>query len=247
MEKKDIILPNKRAYDYANLINGLLGLTMNKFEWKAFGDIINQQLNVGSSINMEFLSLLIAIVRSWESLQWPNGLSMKRDSEGRKKSLDELRPHLEKFCKTFKIDPKLALIGIRLRQGDTFIIEDEEKYLATLLPTPKIKFAAMALCGVLTQPVAFRRKFEEYPAKFELTATFESSCEHLCDMLKINPIVPRLVAFEEEALKLVDEKFNFPRKSVRSNFLIMLLAYLVYRNAFQFTSICTRGHGIKRI
>lgn len=214
MSKRDDNSSSKLIQTYSGVINALLKLSFDRFDLSSFPHLLSNELNVAKSINPDFVSFLAAVGRSWTSINGDKTGPLGRDSELRQQRIQELLPHLETFCKKLGLDVNIALIGLRLRQGDFFILEDKAEYLKVLLPTPRVMRSAMALSGILTLPISFNRKFGEYPANFTDVLSFESASENLCSILKINPIVPRLAALDEEALNMVESKFGFSRKAV---------------------------------
>ena len=116
--------------------------------------------------------------------------------------------------KRLNVDAELALLAIRLRQGDFYIIEDKAQYLQAMLPTPEIRKLTMGLCGILTCPIKFRRVLGNYPVKHRYNVTFEGALEMLSDILGINPIVARLVAFDPNAYEYVQTQHDFPKSAV---------------------------------
>ena len=117
-------------------------------------------------------------------------------------------------CKRLFIDSELALIAIRIRQGDFYIIEDYQSYLNILLPNEQVRKLAMSVCGIMTLPIMFNRKFDKYPDQFDHAITFEGACEMLCEMLNINPIVPRMMMFDPDTLSMIEERFGMPKKAL---------------------------------
>ena len=70
------------------------------------------------------------------------------------------------------MDKDLAIIGLRLRQGDWHIIDDYSEYLAPFLPTNKVRKIAMGICGMLRCPVKFHTPLFKYPDKFHYPVNF---------------------------------------------------------------------------
>ncbi len=223
MKKQDNGASSKTTEEYASIINALLKLSFNNFDLTTLPDILSKELGIAKSVDPDFAAFVVALARSWNSLNKSRETPLQKDSEERRKSIAELQGPLSAFCKKFDIDTTVALAGVRLRQGDFFVLDDQSDFFSPILPGPEARQAAMALCGILTQPqTGFSRKFGEYPEKFDLSLSFESACEGLCSILRINPIVPRLACFDEEALKLVESRFGFSRKAF-SWFMLTLL------------------------
>lgn len=199
----------------SSTLNALFKITSDSFSLSAFSALLSKELSsLSSSMDPDFACLVAGLARSWSQIQCNKTADLTRESEARKQRISELLPYLEIFCTKFGIDKTLALIGVCLRQGDFFILEDEAQFLTPILPSSRVIRAAMGLCGILTLPVSFKRKFNEYPETFDDQLSFESSCENICQILKVNPIVPRLANLDNEALKLVETKFGFSSKAM---------------------------------
>ena len=218
MEAQESSAPSKKAKEYAEVINSLLELTSDNLDYGQLEALVGERLNLAKTTHVDLIAFVVALARSLKSIR---EAALSADSIGiespvRKKAIAELLPLLKEFCGKCAIDTKLALVGIRLRQGDFFILEDEKAELAPLLPSAATLKATMALCGLLTLPMGFKRPFGQYPKSFTQALSFESASESLCDLFHINPIVPRLAALDEGALRLVQEQFGFSRKAVRT-------------------------------
>ena len=196
-----------------DLLEPLLYLTFGAYQYKDLPAYL-KGLNILQHVDLKFITFLISLFQSYLSLQVPYDKPLYRESEHRLIPLEHLMECLKPVCKQFNLDYELALIAIRIRQGDIFIIEDRQDYIHTLLPSENLRKFTMGVCGTLTLPIRFERKFEHYPDSFHHQATFESSCEILCEMLNINPIVPRIMMLDDEALDIVETKFGFPKKAV---------------------------------
>jgi hypothetical protein len=126
---------------------------------------------------------------------------------------------ISRYCrplfKSLNLDPDLALLGVRIKQGDFAIINDKAQYLLPFLPTENIKKLAMGVVGVLTAPIKFKNTLSEYPKKFAYNITFEGAVEYLADVLGINPLIARLVAFDEKAYDYIEKNYNFPKAAVK--------------------------------
>lgn len=227
------------------LLKPFLYLTFGAFQYKFLPNIL-KNLNILQHVDLKFISFLMSLFQSYLSLQVPYDKPLYQDSDHRLIPLEQLMDCLKPVCKQFNIDYELALIAIRIRQGDIFIIEDRQDYMQTLLPCENLRKFAMGVCGVLTLPIRFQRKFEHYPKNFHQEATFESSCEILCDMLNINPIVPRIMMLDDEALDLVETNFGFPKKAV-SLYDIIILACMVCSNVDKLSPLSIRRNGFERI
>jgi len=198
----------------AKVINAIMKLISPDFSASSLPLLLSENLpSIAPSINSEFASFLAAVATCYNRTQSFSSEMIAKDSEARKTAVEDLTLYLECFCSKFGIDNTLALVGICLRQGNFFILEDESSFLKTLLPNSIVTRMAMALCGILTLPIEFQQKFCNYPLLFEDSLTFENSCESLCNMLNINPILPRLAALDSKALELIEKRYNFPRRA----------------------------------
>ena len=206
--------PSKKAAEYAEIINALLDLTSDDLDYRHMRVLVNDRLSLAKAARIDLVTFVAALARSLKSIREAAVQGVDRASPQRRRALEELQQPLEDFCKTCAIDPHLALVSVRLRQGDFFILEDLKDTIAPLLPSPDHRKLAMGLCGLLTLPIVFKRPFGTYPTAFSEVLSFESACENVCSILHINPIVPRLAALDEGALKLVQEQFGFSRKGV---------------------------------
>ncbi len=189
----------------------LLYMSFAGFEADAVSDLM-RGLNIVQHIDMGCTKFLSAMAMSWASLQTLGNYKLERDSEARMIPLEFLQAALYPVAKKFKLDPELALIGVRLRQGDFFILEDKRDYLEILLPNDNCRKVAMGMCGTFTLPIQFKHTLGDYPAKFKPHLTFEGSCELLCSMFKINPIVARLANFDNETLDYIQKHFGYSKQ-----------------------------------
>lgn len=225
MEKKDHGASGKTIREHADCINALLKLSSNNFEPSSIEHMLSHELNISKSLDMDFAIFLIDVARSYREFKSSiKADPSKKEHDSKPKTCEELAHYIEPMCNKFGVDKNLALIGIKLRQGDFFVIEDCAAYLTPLLPTPIVRRLAMSLCGVLTHPISFKTKYGEYPERFTDALSSESACESLCSLLKINPVVARLAALDEETLKLIEAKFGFSRKAV-----LLLILTLTYK------------------
>ena len=115
-------------------------------------------------------------------------------------------------CGLCHLENDLAIIGLRLTQGDWKIIDDFEQYLSPFLPTNKVRQVAMGLCGMLRCPVRWHTPLYRYPDKFQFPVNFEGAVEHLADSLWFNPLVFRLVTFDKVLLDHIEKKYKIPRQ-----------------------------------
>eukprot|EP01022_Parablepharisma_sp_SALTPOND_P003655 TRINITY_DN114_c0_g1_i2.p1 TRINITY_DN114_c0_g1~~TRINITY_DN114_c0_g1_i2.p1 ORF type:complete len:1555 (+),score=215.65 TRINITY_DN114_c0_g1_i2:2808-7472(+) len=198
----------------ADVIDTFLTLTFRTYNLENPNRLL-QKLSVIQHVDISFLQFLLALTNSWSSLQSPLNMPLYRGSEKRTSAIEDLKRYLTPVCKRLFIDPELALIAIRIRQGDFYIIEDYQNYLNILLPNENVRKFAMGVCGVLTLPVKFNREFNEYPDQFNHALTFEGACEMLCELLNINPIVPRIMMFDDNTLNMIEERFGMSKKAVR--------------------------------
>lgn len=218
------------------VINALIKLISPDFSPSSLPLLLSDGLpSVSPNVDHEFASFLTAVAACHSRTQSLSRELTAKDCEARKAAVENLIPHLETFCGKFGIESTLALVGICLRQGNFFVLQDESPFLKTLLPNSIVTRMAMALCGILTLPIVFQQKFAEYPLNFEDSLTFESACESLCSLLNINPIVPRIAALDYEALDLIERRYNFPKRMLAwfvvnlSNFPIFVLEGLALR------------------
>ena len=173
-----------------------------------------QRLNVFQHVDFTFVTYLISLYQSYLYLHLPTKHAIYAESENRIIPLEALSESMKPICKELCLEHEFALIATRLRQGDIFIIQDHQDHLITLLPCENLRKLTMGICGILTLPIKFDRKFHDYPNEFHPSISFESSCEIICEMLNINPIVPRIMMLDNEALDLVEKLFHFPKKAV---------------------------------
>jgi hypothetical protein len=118
----------------------------------------------------------------------------------------------------FKIEKNvqtLAIINLRIKQGDFHIINDEKEFLKGMLPNKRIRNLAMGLCGMLTNPIEFKYKPYKFSNTFKYSATFEGANEYLSDLLSLNPIIPRLVAFDLNTYEAIQDKYGIPKEIVK--------------------------------
>lgn len=203
------------------IIDCLLSLSFRTFNIDNPNRLL-QKLNLVENIDISFSQFLLAITDSYIELQSVKMPELSQYSERRLATIERLNKYLTPVAKKFFLDPDLALIAMRIRQGDFFIIEDYANYLHPLLPTSKARRLAMGMCGVMTLPISFKRQFYKYPDKFEYNLTFESAVEMLCDLLKINPIVARIMMLDDEALNLCAGKFEI-NKTVLCWYIVTLI------------------------
>ncbi len=196
-----------------DVIESFLMLTFRTYNLEAPSRLL-QKLNMAQHADIGFLQFLLSITNSYATLQSVGTPPMYRDTERRHVEIENLKKYMTPVCKRLAIDPDLALIGVRLRQGDFYIIEDYADYLSILLPSENIRKMAMGITGMLTLPITFKRSFGTYPEEFKADLSFESACEMICDMLNINPIVPRMMMLDDVALNLIESKYGFSRKAV---------------------------------
>ena len=241
MSKAENHASSKVVRNCASVINSLLKLTSDSFEISNLTTILTE-LNVVKMVDIDFASCLAAIAKSWAATKSSLNKPLIAINDSRKKIIGELMTCLDAFCKKIGVDLTLALVGIRLRQGDYFIIEDEASFLSMLLPTPIVRRYTMSLCGILTLPVSFQLKYGDYPETFTEGLSFESASMSLCSLLKINPFVPRLMALDENTLKLVESKFGFSRKAVILYLSSLIIDGLVCYHALQPPVVCFRRY-----
>lgn len=84
----------------------------------------------------------------------------------REENLHELKINIKPLTRALRLENDLAVIGLRLTQGDWKIIDDYEQYMSPFLPTPKVRKVVMGLCGMLRCPVKFHTPLYKYPDKF---------------------------------------------------------------------------------
>jgi len=193
------------------IMDALLTLTFRTYNIENPNRLL-QKLNMIQHVDISFAQFLLATTNSYAELQSIRMPIMSQNSERRLATIEELKKYVTPVAKKFFIDPDIALIAMRIRQGDFFIIEDYANYLHPLLPTPNARKLAMGMCGVMTLPVSFSREFDDYPDTFEFNLTFESAVEMLCDLFKINPIVARIMMMDDKALNLCQERFGMNKK-----------------------------------
>jgi len=218
----------------SDVMDSLLTLTFRTYDLENPNRLL-QKLGVFQHVDMSFVKFLLSIAKSYGQLQSPSNPPQYKDTEKRISAIEDLKKYMSPICKRLCIDPTLALIGIRLRQGDFYIIEDYMSYLHILLPTPNARKLAMGVTGFMTLPIQFNREFGKYPATFNHATTFEGANEMLCELLKINPIVPRMMMLDDDTLKLIENKFGMSRKVIAwlvgtlSNLPIFVLGALAIR------------------
>ena len=217
----------------SDTIEAFLILTFRRYNME-FPNRLLQRLNMAQHVDIPFYQFLMTLTNSYATLQSPSTKPITRDAEIRQGEITNLKKYMTPVCKRLRVDVDLALISVRLRQGDFYIIEDYQDYLNILLPNANVRKMAMGVCGFFTLPIQFTRKFGEYPEKFTHSLTFESACEMICEMLNINPIVPRMMMLDDEALNLIESKFGFSRKAVcYSHKQPRLLAHLAHDHSHQ--------------
>jgi hypothetical protein len=141
----------------------------------------------------------------------------RQNSEKRKDIEKDIIENGKKLFKKFKIDKNLqtlSIINLRINQGDFHIINDEKEFLKGMLPNKKIRNLAMGLCGILTNPIEFKYKPYKFSNTFKYSATFDGANEVLSSLLSLNPIIPRLVAFDLNTYEAVQEKYGIPKEIV---------------------------------
>eukprot|EP00826_Nyctotherus_ovalis_P047432 TRINITY_DN5454_c0_g1_i1.p1 TRINITY_DN5454_c0_g1~~TRINITY_DN5454_c0_g1_i1.p1 ORF type:complete len:426 (+),score=115.22 TRINITY_DN5454_c0_g1_i1:57-1334(+) len=197
----------------SKVINALIKLISPDFSPSSLPLLLSDSLpSISPNVDHEFASFLTAVAACHSRTQSFSHEAAAKDSELRKAAVESLVPYLETFCGKFGIESTLALVGMCLRQGNFFVLQDESPFLKTLLPNAIVTRMAMALCGILTLPIVFQQKFAEYPLNFEDSLAFESACESLCNLLNLNPIVPRLAALDYKALELIEHRYGFPKR-----------------------------------
>jgi hypothetical protein len=117
----------------------------------------------------------------------------------------------------FKIEKNvqtLAIINLRINQGDFHIINDQKEFLLGMLPNKKIRRLAMGLCGTLINPIDFKYEPYKFSNIFKNSATFDGANEILSSLLSLNPIIPRLVAFDLDTYEAIQVKYGVPKEIV---------------------------------
>ena len=195
-------------------IDAFLSLTFRTYKIDN-PDSIFEKLNVMQHMDQGFLMLLLSITNSWSSIRTVTDTPMNCESQKRHQDIETLQKTLKPVCKRLLIDPDLALVGVRLRQGDFYIIDDYKDYLHILLPTDEVRKMAMGVCGILTHPARFTRNLWEYPDKFEHEISFEGATEMLCELFNINPMVARMTMMDKAALNEIETTFKISKKTVK--------------------------------
>ena len=140
--------------------------------------------------------------------------ALSQDSKIRDKIASEITKHAKPLFKLLNLDSDMALLAIRIKQGDFYIIEDKAQYLLPMLPTPQIRKLAMGMCGALSSPIKYQNKINYYPPKHQYMLTFEGALELIADTLGINPLVARLVTFDMETYQAIEDRYKFPKQAV---------------------------------
>ncbi len=147
---------------------------------------------------------------------------------GRSAVLQELKRSLLPICSRLNFELDLAIVGIRLSQGDVLIIDEYKNYLQTLLPSDEVRNLAMSISGVLTLPPIFPRGLPWRPVdqgkNVDPANTISWQCEdgvgfgHCCDvlsaLLKVNPIIPRMAFLDPYSLCLIQGQTQIPPQAV---------------------------------
>ena len=137
----------------------------------------------------------------------------------REENVKELEENLGPLCSPFGVPLELAVVNVRLRQGDFLIIEDYQEYLTPLLPDQQCRDLAMGICGILHCPIKYQYQLGNYPKELTLGGNFDRALDYMKNSLKINPLVFRLCTFDRDALKYVENQYQVPRQ--------VLIAFLV--------------------
>jgi len=195
------------------VIESLLLLTFTAFDKDSMIPFF-VKLGILPHIDPAFAKFMLINASNYLQLQIPSGNAYYKESKRRKQDVNECKKYIDSICKKLNIDKNIALIGTRLRQGDFYIIEDYQLYLQPLLASVNARKLAMGICGCMTLPIKFEHKFDCYPDTWDHKTTYEGSCEMLCELMNINPIIPRIVQLDEETLKLLEENFSIPRQII---------------------------------
>ncbi len=114
---------------------------------------------------------------------------------------------LTPLANALDINKEVAILGLRLRQGDYEVIEDKAEYLKDYFPSSQERSLMKGLCGVLRAPMGY--PFKRYQQNQELPINFQGATEQLAKILKLNPLLFRLAALDSELLNSLAEDKDF--------------------------------------
>ena len=84
------------------------------------------------------------------------------------------------------------------------------------LPKEVIRKQMMGLIGIWTQKERYRHKLEGYPNEFNFPVNYDGATELFAKYMKINPIVWRLLTFDEEAYNFVQKYYGWPKGALKA-------------------------------
>ena len=191
----------------------MLTLSFNLIKYEDVGELIST-LQLKEIVEENFLKALMAISKSYRIGKMLEKGEVSKLSNERKQGISELQTYATPFFKMIDLNPNLAIIGIRLREGDFYILEDYKQYIQKLLPTPQTLKITQAMCGVLATPIKFFNPPNNLSNQFKYKESFEGALELMADVLGINPIVARIASFDKETYHYLEEKHGIPKGAV---------------------------------
>ena len=165
-------------------------------------------------MDLTFVKALLSISKGYTVTRYFEKKDISKESKIREKINKDIVKYGAPLFKMINMDPDVALLSIRLKQGDFYIIEDMEEFLRPILPTSKIRKLTMGVLGMITCPVHYDNEMNAYPQTFKKKVTYEGALELVSDVLDLDPIVSRLATFDYDAYDAIESKLKFPKQAV---------------------------------
>jgi hypothetical protein len=200
----------------------LVRLSFNKVHLEDVEEML-EKLGLKPLVNLELISSFFAIAAGLYYEPTDRSAILFKDSPVRESMHTQLAKYLRPVCTKFlNMDYEMAVMAIRLWQGDFYIFDDNRSLIDPFLPNETLRRTCMACCGLLTLPIKYKQQLYKYPKDFEYPLSFEGAANLLCNTLNINPIILRLVTFDPATYDTIRDKHGFPKSAVGNSPKVMI-------------------------
>ena len=189
----------------ADIMEEIFRLSYNRVKLEDMIDIL-EKLGIKQYYVDDFLLGILAIMRGRYTFPILGEEGVAENSPICKDIMIHLEKHLKPICDhKLYIDYDIAIMAIRIMQGDFFVLDDKKMYLMPFLPNSKVLDCCMGMCGMISLPVDFSNEIGHFPEMPGNKIRFDTACTILCNTLNINPILCQLVCLDGKAIQKIAE------------------------------------------
>ena len=127
----------------------MLSLVFNFVSYKDVNEVLSV-LNLHEFVDGEVVQGLLAVARSFLHQDVYDKMPFSQAESIRREVNADLNEFIAPLCKTLGVDKELAIMTIRIKQGDFRILDDFETYLVPFTPKEQIRKQLMGMIGIWT-------------------------------------------------------------------------------------------------